>query len=136
MNRIESSAKSALLKVMAVAFLFTGVACGNNRSGLNITPVEQIRPNSTPGASCQTRGASSFVSEFAGHTHGGTFISNEDIIAANEKSYSTPPAADGHYHGFIITHAQFLDLQANVPVETSTYVDGTGHGHHISIYCY
>lgn len=135
MNRIESSAKSAVSSLMAVAFLFVVVACSNNRSGLNISPVQHVRPNSTPGASCVTRGASSFVSEFLGHTHGGTFIPNEDIVAGLEKTYATP-LTDGHAHGFVVTHLMFEDLQDNVPVTTSTYPDASGHGHQISIFCY
>lgn len=135
MLRFVITARSVILGGMCVAFLLFGMACGNNRSGLSISPVENVRPNSQPGASCATRGAATTVSEFAGHTHGSTFIPPEDIVAGLQKTYSTP-ITNGHWHGFIITAAQFQDLKDNVPVVTYTYADSSGHAHQVSIYCY
>jgi hypothetical protein len=122
--------------ILSVAFLLLTVACGNNRSGLSISPATNVRPNSQPGASCVLRGAASVVTEFNAHTHGGTPIPAEDIVSAIEKSYATPAGPDGHYHGFTLTNAHFEDLQDNVPVSLTTYPDASGHGHQVTIYCY
>ena len=113
--------------LIIVSLVGAAVACGQ------VTSPTSQKATPLSGGNCRELGAIVSMSDYAGHTV--PEVEAEAIIRGTAQFYVLGAGTAGHEHMFIVTAADFANLNNNIGVFVTTNADATKHTHTVVINC-